>query len=40
MFCNGQIKEINKYDIIVKGIIEEQVKDNKIFYIAAAPCRS
>jgi hypothetical protein len=26
MFCNGQIKEINKYDIIVKGIIEEQAR--------------
>lgn len=37
MFCNGQIKELSKNDIIVKGTIEEQVKDNKIFYIAAAP---
>jgi hypothetical protein len=37
MFCNGQIKELSKYDIIVKGRIEEQVENNKIFYIAASP---
>ena len=37
MFCNGQIKELNKYDIIVTGTIEEKVKDNKILYIAATP---
>ena len=37
MFCNGQIKELSKYDIVVQGRIDEQVKDNKLFYIAASP---
>jgi len=37
MFCNGQINEISKYDVVVKGRIDDQVKDNKIFYIAASP---
>jgi hypothetical protein len=37
MFCNGEIQKLSKYDIVIKGRIEDQVKDNKIFYIAAAP---
>lgn len=35
--CNGEIKEINRNDLKIKGHIEDFVKDKKIYYIAAAP---
>jgi hypothetical protein len=37
MFCKGQIREVGKYDIQVRGRIEESVKDNTIWYTAASP---
>jgi len=36
-FCSGQINKINNYDIQVIGIINDSVKDNQLYYIAAAP---
>lgn len=37
MFCKCNIQQVGKYDIKVKGRIDEQVKGGKIYYIAAAP---
>lgn len=35
--CNGQIKEVNRIDLKIKGHIEDFVKNKKIYYIAATP---
>lgn len=37
IFCSGQINKINNYDMQVIGHITEPVKDNYVYYIAAAP---
>jgi hypothetical protein len=34
MFCNGQIKEINKYDIIVEGMVKNKLKIIKYSILA------
>lgn len=38
MYCRGVIhqRKLGFYDLVVKGQIQDDVKDNKIFYIAAA----
>lgn len=37
MYCKANIYTYNNQDITVKGSIKEHVKDNTVFYIAAAP---
>lgn len=37
LYCKCQIITTGKYDLKIKGTIEENVKDSTIYYMAAAP---
>lgn len=34
-YCKGNIRQVGFYDLLVTGIIQDNVKDNKIYYMAA-----
>ncbi len=37
MYCKGNIRKLNFYDLTISGHITDNLKDNTIHYIAAAP---
>lgn len=37
MYCRGNIRQLSFYDLIISGVITDQIKDNTIYYIASAP---
>lgn len=36
MYCKGNVRQLDYYDVILKGTIKDDVKDGKVYYIAAA----
>lgn len=37
VYCQGEIKQVNNYDVLIKGRVNEMIQDNIIYYIASAP---
>lgn len=37
VYCQGEIRKLNKYDVVIKGRVNEMVAGDTIYYIAAAP---